>query len=121
MLPAVVCNDRTVRVDRFGQMIDALREFLLSDILGNGGNAPRFIEWNPGDNARMIILLRHNLQPLPGEAFDSKIIEFIGSGHFRPHQHPLHIAPIQKTGILNFHVLAQAVVAHFRNPINVIN
>ncbi|MNI82678.1 hypothetical protein D3C73_1394140 [compost metagenome] len=69
----------------------------------------------------MIILLRHNFQPLSGEAFYSKIIEFIGGSHFRPHQHPLHIAPIQKPGILNFHVLAQPVVAHFCDPIDVVD
>jgi hypothetical protein len=44
MLPSVIGNHRTIRINSLRQMINGLRELLLPYIMFNGRYATRFIE-----------------------------------------------------------------------------
>ncbi|MNN18883.1 hypothetical protein D3C81_1321030 [compost metagenome] len=121
MLPAVIRNNRSVRIDRLGQMVDGFRKFLLSLIVPNGGNSPGLIKRHPGDNARMIILLVNDFQPFLGEIIHRIIMKFESCRHFRPYQDSFNVTPIQKAGIFDFHMLAHAVIAHFQHVVDIGN
>lgn len=82
MLPTVIGNHWTIRINRLRQMIDRLRELLLPYIMSNGRYAPRFIERDPRYDAWMIVLLRHDFQPFLRKAANRLIIELKGRRHF---------------------------------------
>lgn len=94
MLPSVIGNHRTIRINRLRQMINGLRELLLPYIMFNGRYATRFIERDPSYDTWMIVLLRYDFQPFLRKAANRLIIELKGRRHFRPDEHAFHITPI---------------------------
>src|SRR5206468_1796671 len=75
------------------------------------GHAPRFVERDPRDDARMADVALYRGEPLGRQSADGLAREAIRAGHFLPHQQPEHVGPVEEARIFDLLVLADAVEA----------
>ena len=121
VLPAVIDDHRPIRIQALRQVVDHFCKMLLHPICLDLMHAPRLIHRCPRDDARMIVALPYNLHPLFCKFRYRLIRILIGRRHLTPDEHALHIAPVKETLILNFLMLAQSIVAHRTNFLDIID
>ena len=120
MLPAVVDDHWTVRVQSLGQMIDLLCKMLLSWVCFHLRDSPGFIKRRPDNDTGMTVILPYDLCPFPGKFFYPIVLKLIGRRHLAPHQKPFLIAPIQESLILCLLMFPQAVVPKSHDLIDIL-
>ena len=121
MLPSVVDNNGPHGIQALRQVVNGFREALLRAIGPDLRNPPGFVQRNPGNDRRMIVVLPDNLRPLAGKLLHRRIGIRIGGRHLAPDEHSLHITPVQKALILKLLMLAKAIVAKLMNPVDVLD
>ena len=112
VLPAVIDDHRPVWIQTLRQMVDHLRKMLLRPVCLDLMHAPGLIHRRPRNDTRMIVVLLYDLHPLPCKFRHSLIRILISRRHLTPDEHPLHVAPVKETLILDFLMFAQSVVSH---------
>ncbi|MNI78326.1 hypothetical protein D3C73_1346930 [compost metagenome] len=67
----------------------------------------------------MIILLANDLDPFLREGLNRLIVKFERRRHLRPDEQPFDVAPVQESGVFDLHMLANAVIPHRHDLIDV--
>ena len=89
-----------------------------SDVVAFGGTvrkigcAPRLVERDPRDDARMADVAFDDVQPFLGQTLDRLPGETVGTRHLLPDQEAGTVGPVQIAWILDLLVLADAVEPH---------
>ena len=119
-IPAIIRNNQTGIIHCMQIMIHGFRKTLLLLIPLDIRNAPAFINRNPGDNARMIIIPLHNLRPVFQSAIHSFPVIHGGGCTLTPYQKAQLVRPVQKSGFFYLLVLPAAVKPHCLGNLNVL-
>src|ERR1041384_3575138 len=105
MLPTVVIDDRTRRVEPARDRDHAFDESVLTGMARTEtGKAHALVDRHPSDDARMVVITPHRNAPLRPRV-----------RHLFPNQQPQPVAPVEPARVFDLLVLAHAVKAeHLR-------
>ena len=121
MLPAVVVDHHTGRVQGFGSKHHCVAMGLLGLIRLHVPHAPGFIHRCPNHDAGMVVIPRNCLDPLGMDPADILLGIDIGRADLAPHQQTHPVRVVQIPGVFHLLVLTHAIKAHSLGQLDVPN
>ena len=93
--------------------------FYLSGL--NLAYTPGLVEWCPGNDTRVVVVLTYDLHPFLCKFFYCIIGILVSSCHLTPYQHSFYITPVQESFIFDLLMFAKSIITKRMNLIDIFN